>query len=493
MNIIEKIDKWGRLNPNGIAHRSGGKALTYGELLRKSDAVAAFIKEQLQDKEAKAPVAVHGHKESEMLIGFLGAVKSGHPYVPIDSSMPEERVEKIIRTSQAALVLDPEIIAEVADSDHFETKETPTVMMPDDPFYILFTSGSTGDPKGVVITRKNLESFVSWMIGEQKFLEQKEVFLNQAPFSFDLSVMDIYPCLVTGNTLVSITRDEVANPAQLHKTLQESGLTAWVSTPSFAQLCLAEKTFQKDKLPTLRKFLFCGETLTPKVAAMLLDRFGQSEIWNTYGPTEATVATSSIQITKEAAERYPSLPVGYPKPQCQIYICDKNDRPVESGISGQIIIAGDNVSPGYLGRPDLTEKSFFKSDDKPAYRTGDQGYMENGLLFFEGRMDNQVKLHGYRIELEDIEANLEMLSDIRSAAVMIKRNDGSDDYLVAFVSDENSAKQTEFERMKFLRKSLAEKVPSYMVPKKFVFITGHFPMTANGKKDRKALMASLNQ
>ncbi len=489
--IIEKINYWGVQNPGHIAHRSGGKALTYGELLQRSNAVAAFIREQLQDKEPKVPVAIRGHKESEMLIGFLGAVKSGHPYVPIDSSMPEERVEKIIQTSGATLVLDVEKISEITNSRFSEASAPSTSIGPDDPFYILFTSGSTGDPKGVVITRNNLESFVSWMVEEQKFSEQKEVFLNQAPFSFDLSVMDIYPCLVTGNTLVSITRDDVSNPAQLHKTLQAADLTVWVSTPSFAQLCLMEKTFQKKILPKLRKFLFCGETLTSKTAAILLERFDQSEIWNTYGPTEATVATSSIKITKEIIERYPFLPVGYPKPQCNIYIYDEHDQPLESEKLGQIIISGDNVSPGYLGRPDLTARSFFKIGDLPAYRTGDQGYLENNLLFFKGRMDNQIKLHGYRIELGDIESNLETLPGIRSAAVIMRQNNGTDDYLIAFIVDENSNQQTEFERTRTLKKSLAEKVPGYMVPKKFVFMSGHFPMTTNGKIDRKKLMASV--
>ncbi|HEX8974717.1 MAG TPA: D-alanine--poly(phosphoribitol) ligase subunit DltA [Patescibacteria group bacterium] len=490
--IIEKIDKWGMEIPNKIAHISGEKKLTYGELSKQSDILAAFIGEQLKDEEKKSPIAVRGHKKSEMLVGFLGAVKAGHPYVPIDSSIPEERAEKIIQSSKAGLVLNEEKIADIVAAGAGRALAEPIEMMPDDPFYILFTSGSTGEPKGVVITKRNLESFVSWMLEEQEFSEQKEVFLNQAPFSFDLSVMDVYPSLVTGGTLVSVTKDDIANPSKLHVALQNANPTVWVSTPSFAQLCLMEKTFGDSVLPNLRKFLFCGETLSPKTASDLLDRFSQCEIWNTYGPTEATVATSSIRITREIIDKFPSLPVGYPKSGCELRIYGENDRMLAAGESGEIIIVGDNVSPGYLGRPDLTERVFFMVEKMPAYRTGDQGYLKDGCLFFEGRMDNQIKLHGYRIELDDIAANLEVLSGIQRAVVMLKNVDGTNDFLVAFVGDENPEKQTEFERTKMLKKELSKKLPAYMIPKKIVFVPGSFPMTANGKVDRKILMASIN-
>jgi len=488
--VIEKIDYWGKHTPDRIAHRSEGKILTYGELLKRSNAGAAFLEKEL-GQESRLPVAVRGHKQSEMLIGFLAAVKSGHPYVPIDSSIPQERAEKIIHSSGACMVLDTEKIAAIVSSERSDEFGPSYAVRPNDPFYILFTSGSTGEPKGVVITRKNLESFISWTLEEQNFSEGNEVFLNQAPFSFDLSVMDIYPCLVTGGTLISITKDDITNPAQLYRTLENSGITVWVSTPSFAQLCLAEKTFGEEMLPNLKKFLFCGETLPPKVALELLDRFPESELWNTYGPTEATVATTSVRITKKNVERYPSLPVGYPKPGCNIYICDEYDRPLESGQSGQIIIAGDNVSPGYLGKTDLTARSFFEMNGQSAYRTGDQGYMKDDMLFFEKRMDKQIKLHGYRIELGDIESNLETLPGIRSAIVMLKENSGTDDFLVAFVIGESSGNETEFERIKILKIALAEKLPNYMIPRKFVFISDHFPMTANGKADRKLLMAKI--
>ncbi len=489
--IIDQIDNWGKKSPGKICHRSSRASLTYGELLHHSNTVARYLTEQLKNQPLTVPVAVYGHKEPEMLIGFLAAAKSGHPYVPIDSSTPQFRVDKIIQASGASLVLTPEKIATIAHAGRTQSEPQATSTSEDHPFYILFTSGSTGEPKGVVITRRNLESFLEWMFAEHHFLQQNEVFLNQAPFSFDLSVMDMYICLMTGSTLVSITREEVASPATLFQTLRISDITTWVSTPSFAQICLAEKTFAEAMLPHLKRVLLAGETLTPAIASALLNRFDKAQVWNMYGPTEITVVTTSVQVTKEVVQTYPSLPIGYPKPESSIYIFDEHDQQVAPGQSGQLIIAGDNVSPGYLGRPDLTARSFFQVQGQKAYRTGDRGYIQNNLVFFEGRMDNQIKLHGYRIELGDIEANLQTIPGIQSAIVLLTHTDIIGDFLVAFILDDNSGEQTEFERTRTIKSALFQKLPSYMIPKKFVFVSNHFPMTTNGKIDRKKLLESV--
>src|SRR2546430_5686287 len=256
------------------------------------------------------------------------------------------------------------------------------------------------------------------MLAEQRFTELGEVFLNQAPFSFDLSVMDLYCCLATAGSLFSISRDLLENPKMLYRALAGSNVTTWVSTPSFAQMCLVEETFREAMLPNLRRFLFCGETLPPQTAARLRERCPRAQVWNTYGPTEATVATTSVRIDDEILEKYSPLPVGRPMPGTQVLVVDQRRKEVPANERGEIVIAGPNVSPGYLERPDLTAEVFFELDGQRAYRTGDQGRFRDNLLFFEGRIDEQIKLSGYRIELGDIEANLLTFPLVRDAVVI---------------------------------------------------------------------------
>ncbi len=485
MHLLEQIDRWGHLTPDQPAHISDGRVLTYGELLTRSDAVAAWLDAELCD--SRAPVAVHGHKEPEMLVAFLGAVKSGRPYVPIDISIPAQRVERIIANAGAALILTPArvdgIVAEGLPSRRRHGAG-------DDPFYILFTSGSTGEPKGVIITHANLRHFVSWMLAEQNFLTGEETFLNQAPFSFDLSVMDLYASLATGGTLFSITKNHVANLKELYAAFRISGLTTWVSTPSFAQMCIIERTFAEPMLPNLRRFLFCGETLAPETASQLLERFPQAEVWNTYGPTEATVDTTSVRITREVLKKWSPLPVGAQMPGTRVLILGENGERVPAGERGQIVIAGPNVSPGYLGRDDLTAQAFFTLDGARAYRTGDWGREREGQIFFEGRMDSQVMVNGYRIELGDLEANLRALPEIADAVVLPVEKQGRIDALAAIVVLAVEKTGSDFAFTAQLKTRLGERLPAYMVPRKFLYVDA-FPMTANGKADRRKLAELL--
>ena len=490
MDILERLRYWSHIHPDQPAHCSDGRLLTYRELEDHSDALAAHLSSFAPDNHA--PLAVVGHKEPEMLVAFLAAVKSGHPYIPIDVSTPAQRIEKIIEISHAFVCLTPQKVEEqLADLKGQESAFTPRIIAPQEPWYIIYTSGSTGEPKGVVITTACLESFVKWMVKEQCPREQKEVFLNQAPFSFDLSVMDLYMSLATGATLYSITKDEIGEPSQLFISLARSNVTIWVSTPSFAQMCLTEPTFSEQMLPGLHKFLFCGETLPPDVAAKLIHRFPAAEVWNTYGPTEATCATTSVQITNSVLAQYNPLPVGHPKPDCQIIIANEDGLPSAQNTRGEIIIAGPNVSPGYLNEPALTERTFFIHAGQRAYRTGDLGHFDHGLLFFDGRRDNQVKLHGYRIELGDIESNLLALPSVLDAVVIPFLKDGRPNFLVAFVILKDPPSAVDFEFTRQFKRTLGAHIPAYMLPRKFVFMD-KFPMTVNGKADRRKLAESLS-
>ena len=485
MNLIERIDRWAAVAPEATAHISNGSTLTYGELRGHSDGLACYLTARLG--EDRRPIAVLGHREPEMLIAFLGAVKSGRPYVPLDTALPQQRIDKILAASRAALVLTPKDVLQFSASQVRGPRRTEEG---DEPFYILFTSGSTGEPKGVIITLASLEHFIAWMLAEQRFTERGEVFLNQAPFSFDLSVMDLYCSLATGGTLFSISRDLIANPKELYRTLASSGVTTWVSTPSFAQMCLVEDKFSDAMLPRVRRFLFCGETLPPQTAAQLLKRFPIAEVWNMYGPTEATVAATSIRIDASILERYSPLPVGRAMPGSEILIVNGKRELLPANQRGEIIIAGPNVSPGYLARPELTADAFFQCRGQRAYRTGDFGRFRDNLLFFEGRMDEQIKLSGYRIELGDVEANLRALAVVREAVVIPVIKEGTAQSLAAFVVLAERDDASRFDLSNRLRNQLSERLPTYMLPRKFVFLDA-LPMTANGKIDRASLAKSL--
>jgi len=224
------------------------------------------------------------------------------------------------------------------------------------------------------------------------------------------------------------------------------------------------------------------------LATQLLDRFPDAAVWNAYGPTEVTVITTSIRIDREILTRYSPLPVGRPMPGTRILVVDEQGEPVAPGERGEIVVAGPNVSPGYLGRPDLTARAFYELDGVWAYRTGDRGHYEDELLFCDGRVDDQIKLHGHRIELGDVEANLRAMAGIRDAVVLPVLKNGRADSLTAFVILSDRPPGSDFELGRTMRTRLAERLPAYMLPHRFVFVAG-FPLTANGKVDRRRLAA----
>ena len=368
--------------------------LSWGDLVAKSDSLAGALADTLGGD--GSPVIVRGHKEPEMLVGFLGCRKAGHPYLPVDVTTPEFRVASIQSIAGARMVLTPPGIAHLVA----EVRPPPAIAPNSSlPHYIMFTSGSTGEPKGVVISRECLDAFLDWMIQEQRFQVGGEVFLNQALFSFDLSVMDTWITLATGGSLVSVRSEDVAEFPRLFALLESSEVTTWVSTPAFAYLCLSERRFDQAMMPRIRRFLFCGDVLPRETARQLLDRFPAAEVWNTYGPTEATVATTSIRVDRELLSRYTQVPIGRSMPGTRILLEDSAGNLVPEGNRGELVIAGPNVATGYVGRPDLTNRAFTERRGLRAYRTGDSAWQQDGLLFFAGRGDGQLKIAGHRIEL----------------------------------------------------------------------------------------------
>ncbi|KAA6451144.1 D-alanine--poly(phosphoribitol) ligase subunit DltA [Bacillus swezeyi] len=496
MKLIETIQTYAQTQPDTLAFVNEEEKLTYGELWSQSERLASRLqKEALTDA---SPIIVYGHMKPVMAVSFLACVKAGHPYIPVDVSIPADRILKIINSSKAELLLNNSGAAiDTGDTgisviepsgldteDELETNPGHWVKN-GETFYIIYTSGSTGNPKGVQISADNLQSFTDWMTNDFP-VENGRVFLNQAPFSFDLSVMDLYPCLQAGGTLWTVTKDMINRPKLLFEALKRSNVNVWTSTPSFAQMCLMDPSFSEDLLPGLSVFMFCGETLPASVARQLKERFPKARIFNTYGPTEATVAVTSIEVTDEVLDRYSSLPVGSPKPDTEIVIINEDGEAVQDGEKGEIIITGASVSKGYLGEKALTEKAFFSYNGAPAYRTGDAGYKENGQLFFFGRLDFQIKLHGYRIELEEIEYQINQSQYVKSAVVIPFYRGEKIEYLITMIVPAEHDFEKEYQLTSAIKKDLGSKLPAYMVPRKFMY-QKEIPMTANGKIDRKRL------
>ena len=491
--------------PGRLAIDAPAGGLTYAELVARARSLASRLRRR------RSPIVVYGQKEPAVLVGFLAALGLGRAYVPVDASLPPGRVAPMldaVGAEDAVLVQDPPpaIGRELATRGIATMRVHPlgaglettdaTELPPPDPSataYILFTSGTTGAPKGVPVSHAALAHFTSWLLASHRFVPGGETFLNQAPFGFDLSVMDLYGALLTGGTLLAITPPEVADPRSLFQRLDGAPLTTWVSTPSFARFCLAERRFARDMLPTLRRFLFCGETLAPSLARDLLARFPGVEVWNMYGPTETTVAVTAVRIDPELAAAEGPLPVGRAAPGMDIWIADPAApaSPLSGGARGEIVIAGAQVADGYLGEGTLDRPGgpfFVLPDGRRAYRTGDLGWIDprDGMLYCAGRLDRQVKLHGYRIELEEIETHLRAVPGVAEAAVVAVERDGLPDHLVALVVVTPALASVGRALTDHVRKALAESLPAYAVPR-LVRRTATLPLTTHGKLDRRAL------
>jgi D-alanine--poly(phosphoribitol) ligase subunit 1 len=306
--------------------------------------------------------------------------------------------------------------------------------------------------------------------------------------------MDLYLSLVSGSTLFSIDKKMISDLKELFDNLKGSDISIWVSTPSFAEMCLSDKNFKRELLPKLTTMLFCGETLANECVRKLHERFDGIRVVNSYGPTEATVAVTALDIDAKVCEVINPLPVGYVKKDCSIIISDSKGKEVLPGERGEIIIAGDSVSPGYYKNTQMTEKAFFKikteAGEKRCYRTGDEGYLQDGLLYYCGRIDFQVKLNGYRIELEDIESNLRKLENVKNAVVIPIVENSKVKYLVGVVVMATTVQNRSLKHELELKSRLRGMVPEYMVPRRIIF-RDSLPMNTNGKVDRKRLLEEL--
>ncbi len=506
MFVLEKISEYAK-QEGRIALVHNENSVSYKQLEERSNAFAAFL---LKNGKDKSPVVIYGHKEEEFLPCMYGALKAGRAYVPVDITFPSDRLEMVLCdvnpeffvTLRDVEVTLPQNVSRISKQDVlkvFDTEETSKIdksnwVKKEDNCYILFTSGSTGRPKGVPINRANIENlyenFVKWCSVETA----NEIITNQISYSFDVSVVSVYIGVALGKTLYTIDKAAMETPAKLYETLEKSNLSLWVSTPSFAELCAMNENFNRKMCPNIRRFIFCGETLTHKLVDLLNERFPNADVVNTYGPTEATVLVTASLITREMADDEKPIPIGKPLDEVEFRIVDGDGKILPDNEIGELQIISDNVGHGYWGREDLTKKAFFEAEsrgqNKRGYRTGDACYKIGDLYYFCGRMDFQIKLNGFRIELEDIENNLVKVEGVSRAVVIPVMNDEKVDHLAAFVLSSDKSDTPKLRKIAKIKTELARFIPTYMVPKKII-LCDSLPTNTNGKVDRKALASQL--
>ena len=512
--LLVRVRATAEATPDAPAYRTAGHPeVTYGQMWAGACRIARTLREQLHDR---APVIVYCDKSALAVASFLGCLLSGHAFVPVDCELPTMRVHDIASqiespTLLACVDVPSELSAELFGSTVIDARaaararqEAPVPpegrwVRGEDTNYIIFTSGSTGRPKGIEVSAANVRHFMRWLRTFPVVRDGHRVFLDQAHYSFDLSEYELVGALSTGGCLHAVSPRMSDDYRTLFADLATSDVEVWVSTPSFADFCLVDRTFDERLLPKLGLFLFCGEELRRATVAKLRERFPHAIVANTYGPTESTVAVTYTEVDDAALRGTGPLPVGRARAGTELRILDQaSGAPLAPGATGEIVIVGDTVAKGYYGNPERTAEAFFeatRADGTPVrgYHTGDVGHMdEDGMLFCEGRMDSLVKLNGFRIELGEVEGCLEQMDGVSQAVVVPTRRAGRVHGLRAYVVLDQGCPSVQGGRMdtadltRAIKLYLSQRLPSYMIPRT-IRTLDTLPLTTNGKVDRKAL------
>ena len=495
-NVIQLFEKIAVELPNKTACIFQDKFITYGELNKRANQIAHYITKQ--DK-TNSPIAIYIDRSIEVVVSFLAVLKTGRPYIPIDVDVPSMQFMSIIGDANASLILTTlgyvrkisdttDILTIIDVNQHiiFHEQETNLPAFPANNLaYILYTSGTTGKPKGVQISHRSIVNLLCSMVNELQIKEHDEVFLGITPFTFDLSVPDIYLPLISGGQIVLAAPMARYSPGEIVELLNKFNISIMQATPTTWQMLVTYGWTNKTDI----KIISGGEAFTNQLASNLLEL--SNKIWNFYGPTEATVWSTCHRL-KTIDKNLPYIPVGKPLANTQIYILDKDRQPVAADTPGELYIGGDGVSPGYLNNTKLNQQSFinspFPSSVGKLYKTGDLvKWTMAGELEYLGRIDTQIKLHGYRIEVEAIENTLQEFPGIAQCIVHDKTPDSRRElsaYLILKIQQQEcSAEQLQ----NYLRKHF----PNYMIPSKF-YIVDKFPLTANGKINRKSISSVSN-
>ena len=438
---------------------------------------------------------------------MLAGLKLGIPYVNIDVASPVARNSLIIKVSIPrfiffddrqfafglqelseetgcdSLYMDDENLTKVSAAQIEQQDRLMALVDGACIAYIMFTSGSTGNPKGVAVTHQNVLHFIEW--GQKRFaVDTQTNFANLSPMYFDNSVFDFYVGLFSGACLTPVPRELMTSPYELIAYVGAMECTLWFSVPSLLMYLTTMKVMKAKNLPTLRQIVFGGEGYPKIELKKLHDEFdAQATLVNVYGPTECTCICSAHDIGLDDFIDMQGLPtLGHLNQNFDYRILDEDEQDADSG---ELCLIGPNVASGYFNDPERTSAVFFTLNDpgryqKRMYRTGDLVKKVDGRLYFNGRKDNQVKHMGYRIELEEIEHALVQLPHVNQAAVIYQRGNAAYGKLIGFVASRSYVEEDT------LMTELAELLPSYMIPSK-VIVMEDLPKNPNGKIDRPQL------
>ncbi len=495
-------------------------SLTYSQF----DLASGALAQQLAAK-GLAPGDIAGialHRSMEMFTAIFAVLKAGAAYLPIDPGYPPERIRFILEDSGAKLLITSQHCLE--DTQAVKPSNGETITIEDitipgldsplsggggqspppsqestSPAYVIYTSGTTGKPKGVIIEHHSLVNRLEWM--QKTFpLDANDTILHKTPFTFDVSVWEIFWWSMVGAGVFLLPPGGEKEPNLMTDAIQQNHITTMHFVPSMLSAFLdhVEQSNETHKLTGLKRIIASGEALTPAQVDnfnRLLYKTNRTRLANLYGPTEATIDVSYFNCSP--AVDVPSIPIGKPIDNIKLFILDKHDRIQPIGVSGELCIAGTGVGRGYLNRPGLTSEKFVPNphitsipgaadDYNRLYRTGDLArWLPDGNIEFIGRIDHQVKIRGFRIECGEIENRLTQHEKIKEAVVIDRGSnddDSGDRFLCAYIVSGDGIE----EFLPGLRDFLSLALPSYMIPAHFVRIES-IPLTANGKLDRKAL------
>lgn len=480
--------------------------INFSELDALSDKIAnLLISKNVQKNDV---VAIQNDKTAFGYATIIACLKLGVIYTNFDSTNPKERLNKIFDTAKPSLVIsDTELVETVLElcseknisyfdysleeskkiiqstSDRLDNQVINKVLG-SDPAYIMFTSGSTGIPKGVLIKQENILNFIQW--GKETYnITSDDTLTNVNPIYFDNSVFDFYCSIFNGASLAAFPKNVIEQPKKMVELIDSLGCTFWFSVPSFLIYLTNIKLLTKDIFKNIRAFSFGGEGYPKEALKKLYDVYSHRiEFFNVYGPTEGTCICSAYKLSDKDFTNMHGLPtLGYIAPNFEYLLLDENNQ--RSNL-GELYLIGPQLALGYYNDEERTDKSFVnnpfaKNFTQKMYKTGDLiEEKEDGKLYFVGRIDNQVKHMGYRIELEEIEASLIKLQNVKQCAVIHGKTNNGFSRLIAYLATEKEIEQKE------LRTELRKFLPEYMIPNTFEQIP-ELPKNQNGKVDRVEL------